>query len=117
MHLCVARINLGEFEPAQERLCLILAAMPADDPLRRHALSALAWVDLLLGNPALVAEADRVSAELIGLEPWEPSFQSTRGALLVETGHIEEGMRLLDRALAGADLPIQRSSVYCWMAI
>jgi len=55
----------------------------------RHLLSQ-DWQNL--------AQADRLSQEAYALAPWHPIVQGARGALLVETGKVDEGMVLLRQA-------------------
>ncbi len=60
----------------------------------------MAYADVLIRNPDLWPEADRYSEEAIRQIGWETSVIGTRGAVLIETGRVEEGIRLLRQALA-----------------
>ncbi|HET6248759.1 MAG TPA: site-2 protease family protein [Tepidisphaeraceae bacterium] len=87
------------------------------DATRAWIANCLAWTDLVLDDPQFLDEAVRQTAEAFALMPWEPSVQSTRGYALVITGNLDEGERLLRKALAGAELPNQRAAVLCALAI
>jgi predicted Zn-dependent protease len=76
----------------------------------------LAWTDVMLGQPALLAEADEKSREALSILPWEPFAQGTRGAVLVEQNRIEEGLRLLLDAMKGNPRNLRAFNA-CYLAI
>jgi tetratricopeptide (TPR) repeat protein len=63
--------------------------------------SNIAYTDVLLRDPDLLPEADRFSMQALRRLPWEPAIAGTRGAVLLELGRLDEGIELLEKALAG----------------
>jgi len=77
----------------------------------------IAWSDLFLGDPALLEEADVYSQEALGASPKYAYYQSTRGAVLVSTGKVEEGISMLSRAYSHHQDRHARASVAYWLGI
>jgi hypothetical protein len=65
----------------------------APSAARGMMLNNLAWTLLFFNTQEAFAEADRSSADAFAWLPWEPAVQSTRGSLLLLTGHLQEGDR------------------------
>lgn len=57
-------------------------------------LNNLAWADLMLDDPGLVAEANAASARAIELLPGHPAIWGTRAFALIATSHYAEGIAL-----------------------
>jgi hypothetical protein len=64
------------------------------DMLRSISMNNLAWCDLMLDDPALVAEALEMSAGAIGLLPEHPAVRGTRAYALIQGGRPAEGIDL-----------------------
>ncbi len=93
-------IQLRRFTEARDAFRTLLSSYEAKDPYRKYILyNNIAYADVLLRNPELLPEADRYSEEAVRQIGWESSVIGTRGAVLIETGRVEEGIRLLQRAL------------------
>jgi predicted Zn-dependent protease len=111
------QVGLGQYEAARETLLTLLAEHADKDAHRAMLDNNLAWTDLMSERAEWLPEADVASAEAYALLPWVPAIQSTRGLLLVETGRIDEGIRLLKRALAGAERRVSKASTLCSLAV
>jgi tetratricopeptide (TPR) repeat protein len=79
----------------------LLASEGSKNPFYKYLMyNNIAYADALTGDPALLPEADRYSAEACRQLPWEPSIVGTRGTVLVEMNRLDEGIGLLKEALA-----------------
>ena len=94
-----------------------LATLDLDDDHRVLHLNNLAWSDLMLGDPALLPEADRASAEAYAVQPWRHAIRGTRGAVLVELGHLAEGIELLRSSELRSHRPRNRAQTDAYLAI
>ncbi len=65
-----------------------------EDLRRSISMNNLAWCDLMLDDPALVAEALEMSAGAIGLLPEHPAVRGTRAFALILGGRPAEGVDL-----------------------
>jgi len=71
-------------------------------PLMRPILANnLAWALFMMDDPALLAEADRMSKEALAAASDNPAMHGTRGAVLVALGHIDEAEARLRVAFDG----------------
>jgi hypothetical protein len=70
-------------------------------------LNNLAWADLMLADPGLVAEANAASARAIELLPGPSAIWGTRALALIATSHFAEGIAMAQKAFkkAGPDEP------------
>ena len=64
-----------------------------------------------------MAEADRCSFEAIQFNPKACSIQSTRGAVLVVSERVEEGMKLLQKSLKWTREPENRAWSLCYLTL
>lgn len=62
---------------------------------RALALNNLAVVDILLGDPELLREADEASKEAVELVPDQPALRNTRGSVLILKGDYSDGIALM----------------------
>jgi tetratricopeptide (TPR) repeat protein len=96
-----ALIKKKRFAEARDLFVELLSTKGAQDPLYKYLMyNNIAYVDVLLGDPELLPEADRFSAEARRQLPWEPSITGTRGTVLLALDRLDEGMALLKQALA-----------------
>lgn len=63
-------------------------------------LNNVAYLNTLMGDPDLLPEAERYSAEALKHLPWVPPVIGTRGTVLVELGQVEEGIALLTKSMS-----------------
>jgi tetratricopeptide (TPR) repeat protein len=77
----------------------------------------IAWACLLTGNDDLKEEANGLSKQAYEQTPWVPQVKGTRGSVLVENGQIEEGIKLLEAALAENELTTDRAFNACYLAL
>jgi tetratricopeptide (TPR) repeat protein len=107
---------MGEPEKADAHLRCWLDA-PELERVRAEVKNNVAWNDFLTGNPALLEEADRLSAEALSEQPSRAAFQGTRGAVMIALGRIDEGIPLVESALAGNNAVRSRAYNACCLAI
>jgi Zn-dependent protease len=80
-------------------ILLGLREHPDLKPIHRLVLNNnLAWADFLANDATLLGEADALSKEALEAMPWQVTFQSTRGSVLVALGRQAEGLSLLKKA-------------------
>ncbi len=115
--LATTQIRLGDFHSARRHLSMLLVRQDLDPTARLVILNNLAWADLMLGSPDLLSEADAFSAEAWTALPWMPGLCGTRGAVLVERGELDEGIRLLRTALEKNKDPYNRAVNACFLAL
>jgi tetratricopeptide (TPR) repeat protein len=84
---------------------------------RAVAENNIAWCDYALADPELLDEADRLSESAIKNVPWALSVRSTRGAILIATGRIEEGIALLEDKRLTMESTDNRASVACSLSM
>jgi hypothetical protein len=90
----------------------------AADFVRRGVVANnIAWTDVLLGEPALLEEADHFSAEAMRLTPWSFAVMNTRGCVLVEMGRLGEGTPLIRAAMAGTEQSDSKACCACYLAV
>jgi tetratricopeptide (TPR) repeat protein len=101
LHLALGlRLSLiGDYEEAQRRF-VQAAELPGVHPVNQAiAWNNIAWTDVVLGDKGRLDEADRLSAQALAVLGWSSALKGTRGAVLVDRGQTEEGLRLLREAL------------------
>jgi predicted Zn-dependent protease len=96
-----AAVLLGreEYRNAREIYVNLLGDSEAEIGSEGLLQNNVAWIDLMIGDPALLAEADQFSEQALAAAPSVASFKGTRGSVLVELGRIDEGVPLLEQAL------------------
>jgi tetratricopeptide (TPR) repeat protein len=116
--LAIAWQMQGDYERARSIFVELLHAEQKKQPgWHQLLLNNIAWADLMLRRADLLQEADAYSEEVIKGSPNFPSFQGTRGAVLVSMGRVQEGDKLLRKAFRRHSEKIERASVACWIAI
>lgn len=80
-------------------------------------LNNVAYVDILLEDPALLPEADQYSAEAYQHLSWEPAVAGTRGIVLIMLGKPNDGLPLLYSALKKQVDPKAKAADCCCIAI
>jgi len=96
--LGVAFLALNEFETARSSFTELLACKDIKPGQKMIILNNIAYTNLLSGKTDLAEEANRYSEEAYKNIPWVPAVKGTRGAVLVETGRVDEGLVLLREA-------------------
>ncbi len=93
-------VQMAEFEPAKKVFLQALESDPQIQPeLKYILLNNIAYSDVMLADPALLAEADDFSLQAHQQAPWVPAIVGTRGAVLVALDKVEEGLPLLKSAM------------------
>ena len=80
-------------------------------------LNNLAWADLMLAAPDLVAEANTASATAIEFLPGPSAIWGTRAFALIATNHFVEGIALGQKAFKKERDPKNRAQQACVVAI
>ncbi len=120
------RLSLGFFlvyagELARAQACFAEALRQPDltPALLPFAQNNLAWSIAASGLRERMDEADALSRAAYAQHGWHAAIAGTRGAVLVEQGRLEEGLELLERALARPEelLPMARASYLCSRAL
>ncbi len=107
--VALVHLDRGELDEAERRFRALLDRDDLQPIDRAAAENNLAWIDLVNGGAEAIAEADTLSASALRAFPQSPAICSTRGAVLVELGHVDDGARLLRQALAVNHEPRARS--------
>lgn len=116
--LAVARLEQGDLEYARAELVDLLESDEGHEVERRPLLlNNIAWTNVVLGKDELLQEADDYSEEALRFAPKLTCFIGTRGAVLVMTGRIQEGLGLLKTAFRHHSERSSRSSTAVWIAI
>jgi hypothetical protein len=84
---------------------------------RHQWLDAFATLVLFAGASEFLQEANRYSAELFAAKPAEWTVKATRGGVLVELGHLEEGMTILREVLAHDGSRFDRAIAASYLAL
>jgi tetratricopeptide (TPR) repeat protein len=98
MQLGIVFLALNEFEKARASFTELLTRKDIKPGQKMIILNNIAYTNLLSGRTDLTEEANRYSEEAYKNIPWVPAVKGTRGAVLVETGRVDEGLVLLREA-------------------
>ena len=98
-------LSLNDFEKARSIFGELLHHKDISPGQKMIMLNNIAYADILSGRADLMDEADRYSEEAYRNIPWISAIKGTRGALLVETGRVDEGLQLLQKAYDGHSEP------------
>lgn len=99
---------------------VFLKILPESEKLpANHALilNNIAYADALLDRADLLPEAESYSEKAMAVLAWHPSIKGTRGTVLVQLGRVEEGIELLNAALAGHDNVQNKAENACILAM
>jgi tetratricopeptide (TPR) repeat protein len=77
----------------------------------------IAWIDLMLADPALLEEANTFSRQALEELPWQSYVRGTRGSVLIELGQIDEGVRHVEQALRYNYPGTSKALNACYLAI
>jgi tetratricopeptide (TPR) repeat protein len=93
--------HLREYDKARAAFLQVLeCAEKPSESVKFLALNNIAFADLMLEDPALLAQADEYSELAYKNCPWEPAITGTRGGVLVALGKVATGLDLLKKAMA-----------------
>ena len=106
-----------EYARARESYLTALRQPESTPELQAHLWNNVAWLDLMIAAPPLLEEADQFSRLAIEELPWVSCVKGTRGSVLIELGRIDEGMPLVQQALAENDRPSDKALNVCYLAI
>jgi len=92
-------LSQGKAAEARRIYAKILGRYSKFEQVRHTMFNNIAYADLLIGDPALLWEADAGSRLALEAQPSVAPFKGTRGAVLVELGELDAGLRLLHEAM------------------
>lgn len=98
-------------------LSLLESKEPLEEALKFITYNNIAFANIMLDDPTLLEEADRLSAEAYQNMSWEGMIIGTRGAVLVASGKIEEGVQLLQTSIAKLQDPKSKAVDACFIAL
>lgn len=96
INLAFALMRTLKFDEARHIMSEILEDGRAKD-YRALTYNNLAWLDLLSGDPACLAEADKYSKQALEANSKVPMFKGTRACVLIELDKAEDGIKLLNK--------------------
>lgn len=109
--------ELQRWQEARQVQLTLLAREDLSLDARAYLLNVVAYSDVVLGGEEMLPEADRYSLEAMAALGWNPAIKSTRGAVLVLLGRIQEGLPLLRESLERTDYAQGQAENNCWLAM
>jgi hypothetical protein len=96
------QLKQGHLERArQSSRDLIAAAESVPEKLR--IMDALACMPIMQGLRSFLEEADKISEQALALHPQNLTLKGTRGSLLIERGHLDEGVTILNEVYSQSE--------------
>jgi tetratricopeptide (TPR) repeat protein len=105
VQLGIVFLSLNEFEKSHAIFTGLLMRKDIQPGQKMIILNNIAYTNLLSGRTDLAEETNRYSEEAYKNLPWVPAVKGTRGAVLVETGRVDEGLLLLREAFDASSEP------------
>jgi Peptidase family M50/Tetratricopeptide repeat len=115
--LGIVFLSMNEHEKARALFSELLEHTDIKPDQRMILLNNIAYTDLMSGSPELLEEAQRCSEQAYRNIPWVHSVKVTRGAVLVETGRLEEGLPLLRSAFNSHTEPKDKAFIAAFIAL
>lgn len=112
-----ALIDLTRYEEAREELVSLVETGAIDLQTKTIISNNLAWADVMSRRQDLLEEADKHSEDAFKQAGWFPEVQSTRGAVLIEKGRLDEGIELLEKALPQTEEVQDRAAIAGYLAL
>lgn len=110
-------LELDRYEEARAASLDLLARSTPIPFQRAIAANNLAWANVMVGHPELLAQADTLSKESLTGFPKVGAFKGTRGYVLIRTGCLDEGIALSREALRITTESRHRAANACAIAI
>jgi Zn-dependent protease len=115
--IAVVRIMAGRLVDARAQLCELMAEDPPSPDMGWLVRNNLAWTNFMIGDAALLAEADELSSAVLAQRRNTPSAMGTRGAILGWLGRHDEAIVMLEKAFVRTPTASHRASLACCLAI
>ncbi len=117
-NLAIARLGHGKYQEALDTLIEILEAPePENEQFKRILKNNVAFVICVLNQADKFIEAESFSREAYEAFPKFPPFIGTRGAVLIRTGRLKEGIELSEKAYKFNTIRHARASNACMIAL
>lgn len=110
-------LDAGDYSRAREIFLQLLPGQSKPNVTRYMILNNIAYADALIGTSELLQEADAYSREAYEGGRWAAPIIGTRGTVLVATGQLEPGIRLLQESLEKSWTPRSKAENACHLAI
>jgi tetratricopeptide (TPR) repeat protein len=110
-------VERGNYTVARQIFKRLLRRKSTPERWHTSLMNNIAYTDALMGDPALLPEADRYSEEAYRGFPDEDFIVGTRGMVLVEMGKYEEGVKLLNEATDMYDTAQGKAVNFCHLSI
>lgn len=109
--------QIEEYAKARENFLKVLDCKEnLSEGIKYIAMNNIAYMNVMLEDASLLAEADEYSAQAYKNLSWEPIMGGTRGAVLIALGQIDEGITLLKKAMGNVINPRSKASNACMIA-
>jgi tetratricopeptide (TPR) repeat protein len=115
--LSAAILNQHRFGEGRALLVPLLARPGLPGKVSAVASNNLAWANLNLGGPALIAEARTLSAAAYHMLPWEPYTASSYACAEALYGDADAALAAAQRALAAPRTFRKRAPAYAALAV
>jgi tetratricopeptide (TPR) repeat protein len=112
----VTEINYRHFDEAIALYNRLLRSQNASGAERVYFLDILASIVIVHGQKQYLTQADVWSQEAMKLAGHSKTVQGTRGAILIELGRYEEGMRMLFQLTEPDNYPLDIAISSCCLA-
>jgi hypothetical protein len=113
-NLGIAWIELGRYTEALQLFEGLVSLATDNPPFAAIFANNAGWAALLLGDRE---KARTYTQEAFALMPWEPAIQGTWGAVLVEDGDVDTGLRHLFQAAEHHMIPHNRVINFAYAAV
>lgn len=115
--MAILALKTGNFNIAKVIFEKLVQYNKIEQQLKILIKNNLAYTYAILGKEELLVEADRLSKEVYDSAPWVSMFKGTRGVVLIELDKLNEGLAVLREAMAIEDMPENKASLACYIAI
>jgi Tfp pilus assembly protein PilF len=115
--LALVHLDAGRYDQAREWFFRSIEHDPIAPDAEALLWNSIAWTDLLIATPECKLEADRLSRQAIERLPWIACVRGTRGSVLVDLGRFDEGLEMLEGALADNETDSAKALNACYIAL
>ena len=95
----------------------LLARSDLEESERLQSCVYLVWTNLTIGDPQLLLEADTASQTAMQIAPDDLASQYARGSLLIQLDRLDEGLPMLQAAVAADSVPVHKAVGISFLAM